>query len=67
MKEVTRDACWLNGKIIDKGRRLYAADDGSFFFKDDDERWHGFTPVREDERTDPDYGGCWSMIECMKV
>jgi len=67
MNDVTNDVCWLNGKNVNKGRPLYAADGRSFLFKDDDERWHGFTPVREDEVTDPDEGGCWSAIECMKL
>jgi len=67
MKEATRDDCWLNGRIVGKGRTLYAAKGGSFFFEDDEKMWHGFTPVREDAGTGPDDGGCWSMIECMKL
>jgi len=49
MDDVTNDVCWLSGRIVDKGRTLYAANDGSFFFEDDENRWHGFTSVREDE------------------
>jgi hypothetical protein len=67
MSEVTKDGCWLNGENVDMGRPLYAADGGSFFFEDDENRWHSFTPVREDEGTDLDDGGCWSAIECMKL
>jgi hypothetical protein len=67
LSQATKDDCWLNGKNVDKGRPLYAADGGSFFFEDDEKRWHGFTPVREDDGTDQDDGGCWSAIECMKL
>jgi hypothetical protein len=63
MMEVTRDHCWLNGKVVGKGRALYVANDGSVFFEDDENRWHGFTPVREDEKTGLS-GGCWSAFKC---
>lgn len=65
MKEATRGNCWLNGKIVDKGRPLYAADGGSFFFEDDENRWHGFTPVQEDEKSGLNDGVCWSEFKCM--
>jgi hypothetical protein len=65
MKEATRGNCWLNGKIVDKGRPLYAADGGSFFFEDDENSWHGFTPVQEDEKSGFDDGICWSEFKCM--
>lgn len=59
------DDCWLNGKNVDKGRPLYAADDGSFFFEDDEKRWHGFTPVQGDEMSGLNDGECWSELKCM--
>jgi hypothetical protein len=65
MKEVTKDCCWLNGKNVGKGQTLYTANDGSFFFEDDENRWHGFTPVPEDEKSGLDHGVCWSELKCM--
>jgi hypothetical protein len=65
MNDVTKDGCWLNGKNVDKGRTLYTDNDGSFFFEDDEKRWHGFTPVPEDEKSGLDDGVCWSELKCM--
>jgi hypothetical protein len=65
MNDVTKDGCWLDGKNVGKGRKLYDANDGSFFFEDDENRWRGFTPVQEDEKSGLNDGVCWSELKCM--
>jgi hypothetical protein len=65
LSQATKDDCWLNGKNVDKGQTLYAANGGSFFFEDDENRWHGFTPVQKDEKSGFDDGVCWSELKCM--
>jgi hypothetical protein len=65
LSQATKDERWLNGKKVDKGRRLYAADDGSFFFQDDEKMWHGFTPVRKDEGNGSEIEKCWSAFRCI--